>query len=314
MVAERPASEVVSDGAPSGRNSQDGSVLLAVAGACDAQRQTVHHVAPQSSTLRGLTIFYPEQNLKTLLTSPIPGRSRGQGDNISLLDVLLVNPYQAVDFGTTAAGRHFISGLYGQPLYRGLFVDQCYDVGRIENVHFWTFWGGWEGELAVFTRARSRGLHYGPDRLGIHDQLLLHRLPHRLSLHRERARPRQLSAHPMRLRHRPDGRAGREQPRARRTLVREWPVHGRRRIAPTNSGPVKFTACGFWGIPTTDTTRSLEGTGHTTFNGCHFIGWGQRDKAAPAILARSGGSRSPAAISWTWQGTDNHRTRAWTPP
>ena len=33
----------------------------------------------------------------------------------------------------------------------------------------------------------------------------------------------------------------------------------------------------------------LEGSGHTTFNGCHFTGWGQRDKTAPAIHARSGG-------------------------
>jgi hypothetical protein len=60
-------------------------------------------------------------------------------------------------------------------------------------------------------------------------------------------------------------------------------------VAKSNSGPVKFTACGFWGIPTTDHHALLEGTGHITFNGCHFIGWGQRDKTAPAILARSGG-------------------------
>jgi hypothetical protein len=60
-------------------------------------------------------------------------------------------------------------------------------------------------------------------------------------------------------------------------------------IARTNSGPVKFTACGFWGIPTTDHHALLEGAGHTFFNGCHFIGWGQRDQKAPAIHARNGG-------------------------
>ena len=60
-------------------------------------------------------------------------------------------------------------------------------------------------------------------------------------------------------------------------------------VAKSNTGPVKFTACGFWGVPTTDHHAVLEGTGHTTFNGCHFNGWGQRDKSAPAILARSGG-------------------------
>jgi hypothetical protein len=33
---------------------------------------------------------------------------RGIGDNCSLVDVLLVNPSQAVDFGTHPAGRHLI--------------------------------------------------------------------------------------------------------------------------------------------------------------------------------------------------------------
>ena len=60
-------------------------------------------------------------------------------------------------------------------------------------------------------------------------------------------------------------------------------------VAKTNTGPAKFTACGFWGVPTTDHHAVLEGAGHTTFTGCHFIGWGQRDKTAPAIHARSGG-------------------------
>jgi hypothetical protein len=93
-------------GAPSGRNSHDGSVLLAVAGAGDAKGKpfiTLH----QSSTLRGLPVFYPEQKMKNPPV-PYPWTVRGHGDNISIIDVLLVNPYQAVDFGTLPAGRHFI--------------------------------------------------------------------------------------------------------------------------------------------------------------------------------------------------------------
>lgn len=27
----------------------------------------------------------------------------------------------------------------GYPIWRGLFVDQCYDIGHIENIHFWPF-------------------------------------------------------------------------------------------------------------------------------------------------------------------------------
>jgi hypothetical protein len=123
--------------APSARTSNSGSVLLAMAGAGDAKGQpfiTLH----TSCTLRGLTIFYPEQKMKNPPV-PYPWTIRGHGDNISLVDLLLVNPYQAVDFGNQPAGRHYIKGLYGQPLYRGLFIDQCYDVGRVEDVHFWSF-------------------------------------------------------------------------------------------------------------------------------------------------------------------------------
>ena len=33
------------------------------------------------------------------------------------------------------SGAH-IRNLYAHPLYRGIFIDNCFDVGRIENVHF----------------------------------------------------------------------------------------------------------------------------------------------------------------------------------
>lgn len=60
-------------------------------------------------------------------------------------------------------------------------------------------------------------------------------------------------------------------------------------VKETNRGPVKFTACGFWGIPTTDSHAILEGRGHTTFNGCHFVSWAKKDADAPCIHAKRGG-------------------------
>jgi len=70
------------------------------------------------------------------------------GDNASIVDCLLVNPYYAVDFATQRSGRHYIRNLYGQPLKRGITIDQCYDVGRIENVHFWPFWT-WDNKSGI---------------------------------------------------------------------------------------------------------------------------------------------------------------------
>jgi hypothetical protein len=269
------------------RNANDGSVLLATAGAGDkdgAPFITLH----ANASLRGITIFYPEQKM-TNPPVPYPWTIRGSGDNISLLDVLLVNPYQAVDFGTTPAGRHFISGLYGQPLFRGLFIDQCFDVGRIENVHFWSFWGGWEGPLYEFMRkeaiafvlARTDweflsncfciGYHIGYQFTQFKNgpgNCLLTQCGSDIGPTAVRVES--------------------SQSHAGISFVNGQFMSGIE-VVDGNSGPVKFTACGFWGIPTTDHHALLNGTGQVTFNSCHFIGWGQKDLKAPAIHAKRGG-------------------------
>lgn len=119
---------------------QPGSMLLAVEGAGKPGGEPFLTLAGPNSTLEGISILYPDQKMENPPV-PYPWTIRGGGgENVSILNVLLVNPYQAVDFGTKPSARHFIRGLYGQPLYRGIWVDQCYDIGRIQNVHFWPFW------------------------------------------------------------------------------------------------------------------------------------------------------------------------------
>lgn len=123
-----------------------GSVLLAYT---TAQRNQVNGVpfitlAGANAGVKGLVIVYPEQNNPNAIV-PYPWTIRGGTsatfwDNLSVQDVLLLNPYQGVDFGTYSCGRHLIRNLYGQPLKTGIFIDQCLDVGRVENVHFWPFW------------------------------------------------------------------------------------------------------------------------------------------------------------------------------
>lgn len=124
---------------PRGEPKLSGSVLLAVEGA-GKEEGTPFIQLGFNSTLKGVTIFYPEQT-KTNPPVPYPWTVQSRGaDNCSVVDVLMVNPYQAVDFGSIVAGRHYVRNLYAQPLRRGLYVDLCLDIGRIENVHFWPFW------------------------------------------------------------------------------------------------------------------------------------------------------------------------------
>lgn len=272
---------------PSARTHDAGSVLLAVADAGNVNGEAFL-MLHTSSALRGLTIFYPEQKMKNPPV-PYPWTIRGAGDNISLANILLVNPYQGVDFGTFPSGRHSINGLYGQPLYRGLFIDQCFDVGRVENVHFWSFWGGWGEELYEFMRTEavafvlgqsdwefmsncfcigySIGYHFVQDKTGPGNYLLTQS-------------GSDIGPNSVRVEN--------SQTHAGISFVNCQFMAGIQ-IAPTNTGPLKFTACGFWGIPTTDHHAVVEGTGHTFFTGCHFITWGQRDHEAAAIHARGGG-------------------------
>ena len=273
--------------APTARTQKGGSTLLAVAGAGKADGRpfiTLH----QNSTLHGLTVFYPEQK-QSNPPVPYPWTVRGIGDNCSLVDVLLVNPYQAVDFGTYPAGRHLIKGLYAQPLYRGVFIDQCFDVGRVEDVHLWPFWGGWEGDLGKFTREQGIaftigrtdweylfncfcigfrvGFQFIPTKAGLPNCVLT-----------------QCGSDIGPTAVRVEGC----QDHAGLSFVNGQFMAGIE-VKESNRGPVKFTACGFWGVPTTDNHAVLEGRGHTTFNGCHFISWGQKDPSAACLHAKRGG-------------------------
>jgi len=132
-----------------------GTVLHAYAGRGNVDGPPFITLAGHAAGVKGLAIRYPFQgerlareHARPAGVQPYPPTIRGGVptpnddffDNLSVQDCLLVNPYSAVDFATHRCGRHFIRGLYGQPLRAGIQVDGCLDVGRIEDVHFWPFW------------------------------------------------------------------------------------------------------------------------------------------------------------------------------
>jgi hypothetical protein len=136
--------------------SGKGTTLLASASAGNATGTPFIFLNPYS-TLKGVEINYPNQNNPSSIVA-YPFTVRGSGDDVSILDTTIVNPYQAVDFATYACGRYMIRNLYGQPLLTGITVDQCYDVARIENVHFWPFWST---TACTYTRANGKAFTFG---------------------------------------------------------------------------------------------------------------------------------------------------------
>lgn len=276
---------------PTARTQMKGSTLLAVEGA-GQPNGAPFIMLKQNSTVKGLTIFYPNQ---TPTNPPVEYPwtiAAGGADNCSIIDVLIVNPYQAVDFGTRTSGRHYIRNLYGQPLRRGIYVDQCYDVGRIENVHFWPFWGehketmeyikehgeafilaktDWEYLSNCFSIFYNIGFHFIGTSFGPGNALLT-----------------QSGADVC-----PNAVVVADcQSHAGISFVNSQ-LYGRIKVMDSNTGPVRFTACGLFGASVSGADEAgiadIAGNGHVSFDNCHFISLDPKNLSKTNIRINGGG-------------------------
>ena len=118
-----------------------GTILLSVAGTGNPAGQAFVTLSGNNSTIDGLAIFYPNQVIPTgasFVPTTYPFAIKTVAPDCVIQNILLVNPYQGIYLYNS--GRHFVKGIYGQPLGVGITVDGSYDVGRIMDVHFWPFW------------------------------------------------------------------------------------------------------------------------------------------------------------------------------
>jgi hypothetical protein len=104
-----------------------------------------------NSTLRGVVMYWHLQDPEKI-PEPYPWGIAMRGKNPAVLDVEMLNPYNAIDASKNE--RALIRNVSGQPLRRGIFVDGIYDIGRIENVH-WNPW--WSMKPALFNWQKENG-------------------------------------------------------------------------------------------------------------------------------------------------------------
>ena len=123
----------------------DGTVLIPTGGrdlpgGCDVNCTEAFITIGMNGALRGLVIYHAEQETVNtpvpypwaiFLGDPTSGKS---ADNAAVSDVELLGAWNGV--AAVAAHRHYIARVQGQPLNIGVFVDETYDIGRIEDVHF----------------------------------------------------------------------------------------------------------------------------------------------------------------------------------
>jgi hypothetical protein len=122
-----------------------GSVLFAYAGRGSRDSSPFIRLAGNNAAIAGLIIAYPEWKQTDVPPIPYPPCVQSENtENVGVSECLLLNPYEGIKL--VLAHRHIVRNVTGYPILRGIYVDQCMDIGHIENVHFWPF-----------------GVHYKPE-------------------------------------------------------------------------------------------------------------------------------------------------------
>jgi hypothetical protein len=114
-----------------------GSVVLATGGRNQEEGPALFELG-HSSGVRGLAVWYPEQ--QTTNITPYAWTFHLQGNDNTVENVTLINSYNGIRIGPEGNVRHRIRSVYGCVLRRGILVDACSDIGRIENVQFHCHW------------------------------------------------------------------------------------------------------------------------------------------------------------------------------
>ncbi len=115
-----------------------GSVLHAYAGRNQPKAEPFITLAGNNATLAGFIISYPEWTKDTVPPVPYPPTVFSQHtSDTAVYDCCIINPYEALHFQDSA--RMMIRNVFGYPSFRGLYIDACYDISRVENCHFWPF-------------------------------------------------------------------------------------------------------------------------------------------------------------------------------
>jgi hypothetical protein len=271
-----------------------GTVLLAFGGRGQAEGEPLITLKP-NGVVRNLIIHYPEQTLPEV--APYPWSIRADGELCQILDITLTNPYQAIDVGSKWNELHLVRNVFACPLKIGVYIDQCTDIGRIENVHFnpnfWTrmalaprFPGGdiqayleknlvgfkigktdWEFISSSFVIFPKIGFHFDDFGHGPGNAVITQSGSDICSV---------------------AVRVDRSQPHAGVEFANAQ-FMGSFEVGPQNQGPVKLANCGFWGTAASREHVRHSGPSSLLLTACHFNGWDHAGKGDPCI--RSAGGR-----------------------
>ena len=128
---------------PTSASLKRGTLLLVFAGR-DNENATPFITMHNNSSLKGLSIYYPEQVISDV--HPYPWTIQVRGNRCNIIDLALVNSYNGIDCGTVYHGQDYLRNIHLCALRKGIYIDRVVDIGRVENVHIhpssWLEMGG----------------------------------------------------------------------------------------------------------------------------------------------------------------------------
>jgi hypothetical protein len=285
-----------------------GTVLLIYGGKGNADAAPAITLKSNAS-VKNLIIHYPEQQAPPKVI-PYPWTIQIEGVMCQVVDLAMTNPYQAIDAGSKWNELHLLRNIFACPLKIGIYVDQCTDVGRIENVHFNpNFWKnmGFEQTLPV----PPAGYEGGKDKFR-NDLLAPYLLENLVGFKIGRTDWEYISNSFVIFAKQgflfddfgfgesnalvtqsgsdigPVAVQVNKVQKASGVQFTNCQFMSTVKIGPENTGPVKISNSGFWVVKDTYEQVIQEGTGTLILNACHFSDWDIPNAGRPCIRASNG--------------------------
>jgi len=262
-----------------------------------------------NASVRNLMVHYPEQQAPPNVI-PYPWTIRIDGEMCQVEDVAMTNPYMMIDSGTKVNELHFFRNIFACPLKIGVFVDQCYDVGRMENVHLnpnlWKRIGlepmlpmppkeykgsedsYWNEMLIPYLKQNLIGFKIGKTDwefisncfvIFAKQGFLFDNFGHGPGNALVTQSGSDICPVGVQI-NKVQGHSG--------VQFANCQFMGTVKIGPENTGPVKISNSGFWTVPETKEQVVNEGAGTVLLNACHFSNWDIARTGAPCIRATNG--------------------------
>jgi hypothetical protein len=280
---------------PTAITNLTGSVLLAYAGRGSMDGPPFIRLAGNNAALAGLIVAYPEWRQSDVPPVPYPPCvSSRDTENVGIRDCLLLNPYEAIHL--VRAHRHLVRNVTGYPIKRGIYVDECYDIGHIENVHFWPFGVSYDPNNPYCKWVNTQGVAFELARTDWHYIFNTFCFGYGVGYKFSQSKHGSANGNFLGLGADSCERAVVvEQAQPPGLLISNGEFVGRWsstnavcvEIGPRVEGKVSLVNCSFWGP--IDRCVWMRGTnGQFTASACHFVNWDNRGAGSPALQLDAG--------------------------